>query len=52
MASLYLQYANLPSWILTYFYYFQYRIAGFLHVSEVVRWKSCSPCSNKPSESR
>lgn len=35
MPSLYLQYERLPQWLLTYFYYFQYRIASLLHISEV-----------------
>lgn len=35
MVSLYLQYERLPQWLLTYFYYFQYRIASFFHISEV-----------------
>lgn len=35
MSSLYLQYQNLPASVLTYFYYFQFRIASFFHVTDV-----------------
>ncbi|CBK20352.2 uncharacterized protein [Blastocystis hominis] len=34
MSSLYLQYDNLPTSILTYFYYFQFKIASFFHVTD------------------
>ena len=40
MSSLYLQYDNLPASILTYFYYFQFKIASFFHVTDVSPEKS------------
>lgn len=43
MSSLYLQYDNLPTSILTYFYYFQFKIASFFHVTDVSLEKSLDP---------
>ena len=52
MSSLYLQYDNLPASILTYFYYFQFKIASFFHVTDVSPEKIALSPSNKPSELR
>ena len=34
MSSLYLQYNNLPQWLLSWFYYLQFKVAHLFHVTD------------------
>ena len=38
MSSLYLQYNNLPQWLLSWFYYLQFKVAHLFHVTDVQRF--------------